>query len=88
MIEFHVPAPDAPELALSPLHRAAGLTLRYLVEVGPIGLTFNRALKRYFLTWAAETFNWPGYTADKLYTINKVLNEQDSRHWPFCTICY
>lgn len=77
MIEFHAPDANAPELALSPLHRAAMLTLRHLVEAGPIGLTPNRALKRYFVTWAAEAFNWPGYTADKLYAINKVLNEQD-----------
>ena len=42
MIEFHAPAADAPELALSPLHRAAVLTLRHLVEAGPIGLTPNR----------------------------------------------
>lgn len=77
MIEFHAPAADAPQLALSPLHRAAMLTLRHLVEVGPIELTPNRALKRHFVTWAAEAFNWPGYTADELYAINKVLNEHD-----------
>lgn len=77
MIEFHAPAADAPELASSPLHRAAVLTLRHLVDVGPIGLTPNRALKRYFVTWAAEAFHWPGYTADELYAINKVLNEHD-----------
>ncbi|MCE7798837.1 hypothetical protein LWE61_20110 [Sphingobium sufflavum] len=76
MIEFHAPA-DSSELALSPLHRAAVLTLRHLVETGPIGLTPNRALKRYFVTWAAEAFNWPGYTAAELYAINKTLNEQD-----------
>lgn len=77
MIEFHAPAADAPELGLSPLHRAAVLTLRHLVKAGPVGLTPNRALKRYFVTWAAEAFNWPGYAADKLYAINRVLNEQD-----------
>ncbi|MCA9172482.1 MAG: hypothetical protein KDB23_32680 [Planctomycetales bacterium] len=77
MIEFHAPAPDVPELALSPLHRAALLTLRHLVETGPIGLTPNKALKRYFVTWAAEAFNWPGYTTDELYRLNKVLNEHD-----------
>lgn len=77
MIEFHAPAADAPELALSPLHRAALLTLGYLVETGPIGLTPNKALKRYFVTWAAEAFNWPLYTAEDLYSLNKVLNEHD-----------
>lgn len=77
MIEFHAPAADAPELALSPLHRAAMLTLRYLIETGPIGLTPNKALKRSFVTWAADAFNWPGYTTDDLYALNKVLNEHD-----------
>lgn len=77
MIEFHAPAPDLPELALSPLYGAALLTLRHLVETGPIGLTPKRALKRYFVTWAADAFNWPGYTTDELYRLNKVLNEHD-----------
>ncbi|WP_216360199.1 hypothetical protein [Sphingobium yanoikuyae] len=77
MIEFHAPPGDAPRLALSPLHRAALLTLHHLTEVGPIGLTPNRAMKRYFVTWAAEAFNWPFYTADDLYAVNKVLNEHD-----------
>lgn len=71
MIEFYAPAVDAPQLALSPLHRAALLTLSHLAESGPIGLTPNRAIKRYFVTWAAAAFNWPGYTADELYAINK-----------------
>lgn len=77
MIEFHAPAADAPELALSPLHRAAVLTLHHLIESGPIGLTPNKALKRYFVTWAAEAFGWPFYTAGELYVLNKVLNEHD-----------
>jgi hypothetical protein len=29
------------------------------------------------VTWAAEEFQWPGYQPDKLFRINKVLNEQD-----------
>lgn len=77
MIEFHAPAADAPELALSALHRAALLTLGCLVETGPIGLTPNKALKRYFVTWAAKAFNWPLYTAEDLYSLNRVLNELD-----------
>lgn len=73
-IEFRLPIAH---LELSPLHRAAMLTLRYLVETGPIGLTPNLAMKRYFVDWAAEAFNWPGYTTEDLYAINKVLNEHD-----------
>jgi hypothetical protein len=77
MIEFRAPAADAPELVLSPLFRAAMLTLRHLVETGPIGLTPNKAMKRYFVIWAAEAFNWPKYTTDDPYALNKVLNEHD-----------
>lgn len=53
------------------------LTLQHLVETGPIALTPNKALKRHFVTWAAEAFNWPGFTSDDLYALNKVLNEHD-----------
>lgn len=77
MIEFHAPATDAPELALSPLHRAAMLTLRHLIDVEPVGLTPNKALKRYFVAWAVQAFAWPGYTCEDLYAVNKVLNESD-----------
>ncbi|WP_448538955.1 hypothetical protein [Sphingobium yanoikuyae] len=77
MLEFHAPAGEAAQLELSPLHRAAVLTLRHLVETGPIGLTPHRAMKRYFVSWAAEAFNWPFFTADELYAVNKILNEHD-----------
>lgn len=77
MIEFVAPAHEDSALAQSPLLRGALLTLGYIVEHGPIGLTQSKALKRYFVTWAAEAFNWPYYTAEDLYAVNKVLNEQD-----------
>ena len=32
-------------------------------------------MNRKFVTWAAEHFDWPGYTADELYELNKVLDE-------------
>ncbi|WP_420145891.1 hypothetical protein [Sphingobium sp.] len=51
--------------------------MSHLAESGPIGLTPNTAIKRYFVTWAAAAFIWPGYTADELYAINKVLNDHD-----------
>lgn len=77
MIEFRAPALNTPELMLSPLHRAAVLMLQYLQESGPIDLTPSKALKRYFVTWAADAFDWPGYTKSDLYALNKVLNEHD-----------
>lgn len=57
--------------------KAALLILGYIEANGPIGLTPLKALKRYFVAWAAEEFNWPHYTAAELYHMNKVLNEPD-----------
>src|SRR5690606_22221232 len=42
-----------------------------------ITLTKSGAFYRKFVTWAAEDFQWPGYEAEELYALNKVLNEQD-----------
>lgn len=68
---------DNPALAFSPLLKGALLTLEYIETNGPIGLTPSKALKRYFVEWAAEAFAWPGYTTEELYSLNKVLNEID-----------
>jgi hypothetical protein len=77
MIPFKPITDDEPALEHSPLLKAALLTLRYIQENGPIGLTPSKALKRYFVQWAAEAFNWPHYSASDLYQLNKVLNELD-----------
>ena len=77
MIEFEPIADDEPALAHSPMLKAALLTLGYIEANGPIGLTPSKALKRYFVDWAAREFAWPHYTAPELYDMNKVLNEQD-----------
>lgn len=76
VIEFRT-VDAALALRLSPLLRAAKLTLDYVLEHGPIPLTPNKAFKRVFVTWAAEQFDWPGMTAADLFRVNKVLNEQD-----------
>ena len=77
MSPFTPIANDDPALVHSPVLKAALLTLDYIEANGPVGLTSNKALKRYFVAWAAEAFAWPHYTAAELYDINKVLNEQD-----------
>ncbi len=61
----------------SPVLRAVCLTLDYIHENGPIGLTATGALKRYFVEWAVAAFDWPFYTTEDLYAVNKVLNECD-----------
>lgn len=77
MIMIH-PISD-PETAMrhSPMLRAVCLTFDYIKENGPIGLTATRALKRYFVKWAADAIQWPFYTTEDLYDFNKVLNECD-----------
>lgn len=59
MIEFHTLPDDHPDLAQSPVLRAALLTLRYAQEHGAIGLTKTMAFKRVFVHWAVEYFDWP-----------------------------
>lgn len=61
----------------SPMLRAVCLTIDYISENGPLGLTATRALKRYFVEWAVNAFEWPSYTTENLYALNKVLNECD-----------
>ncbi|MCP1240304.1 hypothetical protein NKW44_11450 [Acetobacter lovaniensis] len=76
MNPFRSPANGLP-LSHALILKAALLRIGYIEENGPIGLTLNKAFKRYFVAWAAETFDWPAYTVEDLYTVNKVLNEHD-----------
>lgn len=77
MIDFRPIGDKDPALLHSPLLRATLLTFDYIAEKGPIGLTPAKALKRYFVHWAATAFEWPRYSAEELFAINKVLNEAD-----------
>ncbi len=77
MNEFRELSDDDPVLSHSPLLRAAQLTLQYAQDHGPIGLTKTGAFKRVFVHWAAEHFDWPGFSRDELFEVNKVLNEYD-----------
>jgi hypothetical protein len=77
MIPFKPISDDNPALEHSHMLRAALLTFGYIEANGPIGLTPSKALKRYFVEWAAEAFKWPYFKPDDLYAVNKVLNEHD-----------
>ncbi|MHC2302743.1 hypothetical protein ACVJBD_007009 [Rhizobium mongolense] len=68
---------DVDVAALSPLLRGMILALAYADTHGGIGLTATGAMNRKFVHWAAVHFNWPEYTCEDLYSINKVLNEAD-----------
>ncbi len=73
----------ADALAGSRLCVAAMKTLTYIRDRGGIGLTKNGAFNRKFVTWAVDEFQWPRYTAEDLYAINKVLNEDDVPPLPY-----
>ena len=77
MFEFRTLSDDHPDLAHSPLLRAALLTLQYAQEHGAIGLTQTKAFKRVFVHWAVEHFDWPGESAEEVFLISKVVNEDD-----------
>lgn len=59
IIKPNLPSNDDPSLLNSPTLKAAELT------------NLN-AFKRYFVTWAAQNFNWPFYGYDELMVANKV----------------
>ena len=75
MIEFRTLPDDHPDLAHSPLLRAALLTLRYVQDHAAIGLTKTKAFKRVFVHWAVESFDWPGKSAKEMFRYSKVINE-------------
>jgi hypothetical protein len=77
MIEFRQLPDDHPDLAHSPMLRAALLTLQYAQERGSIGLTKTKAFKRVFVHWAVEHFGWPGKSAEEMFRYNKVINEYE-----------
>ncbi|SNS74578.1 hypothetical protein [Antarctobacter heliothermus] len=77
MIEFRPLLDDHPDLAHSPLLRAALLTLQNVQEHGSIGLTKTKAFKRVFVHRAVERFGWPGKSAEEMFRYNKVINEYE-----------
>ena len=77
MIVFREIGDNEPALQFSPVVRAAQKTFSYIAEHGGIELTPTKSLRRHFVHWAASAFEWPGYTAEDLFKLNKVLNEID-----------
>ncbi|KCZ99419.1 hypothetical protein HPO_05767 [Hyphomonas polymorpha PS728] len=66
-----------PALADAPMICAAQKLLAFLLEHETIGLTQGKAFQRKFVHWAAAEFAWPGWEEEKLFCVNKVLNEYD-----------
>jgi len=72
------PVPDdEPLLLKSPLIRGVLKTADYIETNGGIGLTKTGAFNRKFVHWAAANFDWPGFSEEELFQINKVLDEID-----------
>ena len=76
---------DVDVAALSPLLRGMLLSVTYAGREGGIGLTATGARNRKFVHLAAVHFLWPGFTAQDLYSMNKVLNESDMP--PLWVVC-
>jgi hypothetical protein len=61
----------------APMIRAYQTVASYQVEHGAIGLTKSGAWNRHCIDWVVRRMDFPNWTADKLYSVNKVLNEYD-----------
>ncbi len=68
---------EEPALRSAPMIIAALKVLNYLEAHQAIGLTKNKAFQRKFVHWAAAEFAWPGWEENKLFLVNKLLNEYD-----------
>ncbi len=77
MTSFKTLSNDDPILLTSPLIRGVLKTAEYIEANGGIGLTKSGMFNRKFVHWAAAEFDWPGYSEEELFSINKVLNEWD-----------
>lgn len=64
-------------IASAPMLRAYQTVAAYQVEHGEIGLTKSGAWNRHCIDWVVRRMDFPNWTAEKLYRVNKVLNEYD-----------
>lgn len=76
-VDFQTLDDSDPLLGGSRLLDAMQKAIGFAQKNDGIGLTKSKAFNRKFATWAAENFNWPEYSADRLLRIQKVLNEED-----------
>lgn len=76
-VQFRTHPGAALVVATAPMLRAYQTVAGYLVEHGEIGLTKSGAWNRHCIDWVVRRMDFPNWTADKLYSVNKVLNEYD-----------
>lgn len=67
----------AADLTASPMCANGMRLLIYARDNEGISLTKSGGFFRKFVTWAAHEFRWPEHGPEKLFAVNKVLNEQD-----------
>lgn len=65
------------ELAGSPMTINGMKLLQFAGQNDGIELTKSGFFNRKCVVWAAQEFQWPEYQSAQLYSLNKVLNEQD-----------
>lgn len=76
-IRFH-PHPGAETvLTHAPMIRAFRTVAEYQAAHGGIGLTKSGAWNRHAIDWIVRRMAFPNWTAEKLYSVNKVLKEFD-----------
>ena len=63
--------------ANAPMVRAYQTVSAYQSEHGEIGLTKSGAWNRHCIDWVVRRMDFPNWTVEKLYSVNKVLNEYD-----------
>ena len=61
----------------APMLRAFQTIAAYQVEHSEIRLTKSGAWNRHCIDWVVRRMNFPNWTAEKLYSVNKVLDEYD-----------
>lgn len=61
----------------APMLRAYQTVAAYQVEHGEIRLTKSGAWNRHCIDWVVRRMDFPNWTAEKLYSVNKVLDEYD-----------
>lgn len=61
----------------APMLRAYQTVAAYQLEQGEIGLTKSGAWNRHCIDWVVRRMVFPNWTAGKLYSVNKVLDEYD-----------
>ncbi|MEO8244840.1 MAG: SprT family zinc-dependent metalloprotease [bacterium] len=76
-VKFH-PRPGRDlAVASAPMLRAFQTVAAYQVEHGKIRLTKSGAWNRHCIDWVVRRMDFPNWTAEKLYSVNKVLDEYE-----------